>query len=215
MPSSPHNDYDGGGWLTPGGYQHLFGTGLKFHFALVALRPGVAPATVATRLTALAAAAGAQGLAMQPPAEPQVIGQLREVQVLPVALGVFLLLLALGAVGHALATAVRRRRVDVAVLRALGMTRGQARGVVVTQASLLAAVGLLFGVPLGVALGRTVWRAVADYTPLQYVPPLALLALLLVAPVRAARGEPAGRMAGQTGGTAAHRPRPEGGVSVP
>ncbi len=155
---------------------------LKFHVALVALRPGAVQATVSPRLTALAAGAGAKGLALEQPEELQVIGQLREVQVLPVALGVFLLLLALGAVGHALATAVRRRRVDVAVLRALGMTRGQARGVVVTQASLLAAVGLLFGVPLGVALGRTVWRAVADYTPLQYVPPVALLALLLVAP---------------------------------
>jgi hypothetical protein len=182
VPTSPHNDYNTGGWLTPGGYRHLFGTGLKFHFALVALRPGAVPATASPRMTALAAGAGAKGLTLEQPEEPSVIGQLREVQVLPVALGVFLLLLALGAVGHALATAVRRRRVDVAVLRALGMTRGQARGVVVTQASLLAAVGLLFGVPLGVALGRTVWRAVADYTPLQYAPPLALLALLLVAP---------------------------------
>jgi len=77
---------------------------------------------------------------------------------------------------------VRRRRVDVAVLRALGMTRWQSRGIVVTQASVLALVGLLFGVPLGVALGRTLWRVVADYTPLQYVPPVAVLALLLVVP---------------------------------
>jgi hypothetical protein len=28
-----------------------------------------------------------------------------------------------------------------------------------------------------------VWRVVADYTPLQYVPPLALWALLLVGPM--------------------------------
>jgi hypothetical protein len=182
VPSSPHNAYDNGGWLTPAGYRGLFGDGLKFHFSLVALRPGAPADAVATRLAAAAKGAGAQGLAFEPPSDPEVIGQLREVQVLPVALGVFLVLLALGAVGHALATAVRRRRVDVAVLRALGMTRWQSRGIVVTQASVLALVGLLFGVPLGVALGRTLWRVVADYTPLQYVPPVAVLALLLVVP---------------------------------
>ena len=54
---------------------------------------------------------------------------------------------------------------------------------VVTQASVLALVGLVLGVPLGVALGRTVWRYVADSTPLFYVPPVAVLGLLLVAPV--------------------------------
>jgi hypothetical protein len=32
-------------------------------------------------------------------------------------------------------------------------------------------------------LGRTVWRYVADTTPLVYVPPIALLALLLVIPI--------------------------------
>jgi ABC-type lipoprotein release transport system permease subunit len=67
------------------------------------------------------------------------------VRVLPRALGAFLVLLALGTVGHALATAVRRRH-DVAVLRALGMTRRQSQGVVVTQASVLAVAGLLFGI---------------------------------------------------------------------
>jgi ABC-type antimicrobial peptide transport system permease subunit len=63
------------------------------------------------------------------------------------------------------------------------MTRPQSRVVVVTQASVLALVGLLVGVPLGLALGRTVWRYVADTTPLFYVPPVAVLALVLVVPV--------------------------------
>jgi ABC-type antimicrobial peptide transport system permease subunit len=72
---------------------------------------------------------------------------------------------------------------ELQTLRALGMTRWQCRGVVLTQASVLALVGLLFGVPLGLAVGRTVWRAVADYTPLQYVPPTSVGVMLLVAPV--------------------------------
>jgi hypothetical protein len=55
--------------------------------------------------------------------------------------------------------------------------------VVVTQASVLAVVGLAVGVPLGLALGRLVWRLVALNTPLAYHPPLALWALVLIAPL--------------------------------
>ena len=103
-------------------------------------------------------------------------------RILPIVLGIFLALLAIGAVGHALATAVRRRSHDLAVLRALGMTQWQCRWVVVTQATVLALVGLIFGVPLGLAVGRSVWRLVASYTPVEYVPPVAFWALLLVGP---------------------------------
>jgi len=184
VPSSPHNDYNTGGWVTPAGYGQLFGSRTKFHFGLIALRRGADPDAVKGRLEKLASTVpGADGAEFDVAETPSVVAELREVRGLPVALGVFLLLLAVASVGHALATAVRRRRIDVAVLRALGMTRWQSRAVVVTQASVLAVVGLAFGVPLGVALGRIVWRVVADFTPLQYVPPKAVLALLLVGPL--------------------------------
>ena len=42
--------------------------------------------------------------------------------------------------------------------------------------------GLLVGVPLGVIAGRAVWQAVADQTPMVYVPPTATLALILAVP---------------------------------
>jgi ABC-type lipoprotein release transport system permease subunit len=108
---------------------------------------------------------------------------IKDVAVLPLALSGFLALLAVGAVGHALATAVRRRRHELAVLRALGLTRLQSRMVVVTQASVLAVIGVVFGVPLGAALGRSIWRVVAGFTPLAYRPPVAVWALLLIGPV--------------------------------
>ena len=66
-----------------------------------------------------------------------------------------------------------RPRPPPAELRALGTTRLQSRLVVVTQASVLAAIGLAVGVPLGFAVGRFVWRLVAQSTPLAYHPPLA------------------------------------------
>jgi hypothetical protein len=171
-----------GGWVTDGGFDALFDE-FQFRGGFVAVRPGARIDEVATRLHRAAATLGGGDQLFVPPYPPFAAAEIRQVQALPVALGSFLALLAVGALGHALATAVRRRRHDLAVLRALGMTRRQSRGVVVTQATLLALVGLVFGIPLGVALGRTVWRVVADYTPLQFVPPAPVWALLLVGPV--------------------------------
>jgi hypothetical protein len=186
VPSGPHNSYDSGAWLTPAGFQRLFGGAhyaFKFDAAVVSVRPGADVAAVARRLNAAAAAIpGGRGITFGPPPPLPEVQEVKDVAVLPLALSGFLALLALGAVGHALATAVRRRRRELAVLRALGLTRRQARLVVVTQASVLAVAGLAFGVPLGLALGRSVWRVVAGFTPLAYHPPLAVWALVLAAP---------------------------------
>jgi FtsX-like permease family len=170
-----------GGWVTDGGFDALFDA-FQFHGAEVAIRPGAPVAAVADRLRHAAATLGGDAV-FAPPYPPFGAAEVRRVRALPLALGAFLALLAIGAVGHALATAVRRRRHELAVLRALGMTPGQSRVVVATQATVLALVGLAAGIPLGVALGRTVWRVVADYTPLYYVPPVAVWTLLLVGPL--------------------------------
>jgi MacB-like periplasmic core domain/FtsX-like permease family len=187
VPSGPHNGYADGAWLTPGGYDRIFHGAhysFKFDVATVSLRPGADVQAVARRLNAAAAAIpGGKAFTFTPPDPLPDVQTIKDLELLPLALSAFLALLAVSAVGHALATAVRRRRHDLAVLRALGITRGQARQVVTTQASLLAVIGLVFGVPLGIALGRVIWRAVAGFTPLAYHPPFALLALLLVGPV--------------------------------
>jgi len=136
------------------------------------------------RLSAAAASIkGGSGVFFGVPAPPGQLLVVKDVAALPLALGAFLVLLAVGAVGHALVTAVHRRRGELAVLRALGTTRLQSRLVVVTQASVLAAVGLAVGVPLGLAAGRFVWRLVAQSTPLAYHPPLAVWALVLIGPL--------------------------------
>jgi hypothetical protein len=187
VPAGPHNSYYDGAWLTPAGYDRIFRGAhyaFKFHAATVALRPGADVQEVARRLNAAAAAVkGGNAFTFRPPLAPPQVQQLKDVAVLPLALSAFLALLAIGAVGHALSIAVRRRRHELAVLRALGLTRRQSRLVIVTQASLLACVGLAFGIPLGVALGRTLWRAAADRQPLAYHPPLALWVLLLIGPL--------------------------------
>jgi hypothetical protein len=186
VPSGPHNTYDDGAWLTPAGYDWLFSGahyGFKFHFAGVALRAGAAVQAVARRLNADAAAAGGAAFMFLPPAPPPQVQLIKDVVVLPLALSGFLAVLAAGAVGHALALAVRRRRGELAVLRALGLTTRQARMVVVTHGSVLAVIGLALGLPLGLVVGRGVWRVVAGFIPLAYQPPLAVWALVLIGPL--------------------------------
>jgi hypothetical protein len=186
VPAGPHNGYADGAWLTPAGYDRIFAGAhyaFKFHVAAVALRPGADVQAVARRLNAAAAIQGGRAFTFTPPPALPDVQVIKDLELLPLALGAFLALLALGAVGHALSIAVNRRRHELAVLRALGMTRVQIRMAIATQASVLAVIGLAFGVPIGVALGRAIWRVVTGFTPLAYHPPLAVLALLLIGPI--------------------------------
>jgi ABC-type lipoprotein release transport system permease subunit len=114
---------------------------------------------------------------------PQTLDNLRFVRPLPFLLAGFLLVLGVGAVGHSLVSAVRRRRHELAVLRTMGMTPRQAWASSAWQATALALVGVVVGVPLGLALGRVLWRWVAEAAPLYYVAPTAILVLVLALPI--------------------------------
>jgi ABC-type lipoprotein release transport system permease subunit len=87
---------------------------------------------------------------------------LHQVGGLPTVLGALLGGLALLAVGHALVTAVRRRRRDLALLKTLGFNRAQVRATIAWQATTLATVGLIIGIPGGLIIGRLIWRLIAD-----------------------------------------------------
>jgi hypothetical protein len=76
----------------------------------------------------------------------------------------FALIMALMAVlvlAHVLAVAARVRRHDLALLRALGFTRGQSRRTVGWQSLTYAVGAVAVGIPLGVAVGRLTWREYA------------------------------------------------------
>ncbi|MBV9486696.1 MAG: FtsX-like permease family protein [Frankiaceae bacterium] len=186
VPENPHNDYTDGAWLTTAGFAVVQPSQAhdKFHEVRFDLAPGVDPQAAFSRLPK-GLAPGGVGLTTEFITPQQQI-ELRSVRIEPMLLGGFLLLLATGAVGHGLATAVRRRRRDVAVLRALGMTRWQTRLIVIVQATVLALVGLVIGIPLGVAIGRTGWRVLAHATPVLYVAPLALAVVLGAVPATVA-----------------------------
>jgi hypothetical protein len=183
VPEGSHNSYADGGWLTPAGFSGLF-TGFKFHIVLIRTAPGV-PTARAGQIVHGQLARAAPQLAsadLEPAQSPMEMAELGQVKVLPVVLGVFLALLAIGAVGHALVTVVQRRIQDVAVLRVMGVTPRQCRVIVLTQGSVLALAGLLIGIPAGLVAGRLLWRTVAGYTPVQYVPPIATVVMVVIVP---------------------------------
>jgi hypothetical protein len=177
---TPHFSFDQGAWMTVAGFEGvaLPGDGARDEGLLVRFAPGVA---VEEGIAGLAERLGPEA-EIAPSSLPQDVALLRNVRTLPKALAAFLVALGLGALGHVLATAVRRRRHDLAVLRALGFRPMQVAACVAWQAVTVSVVALLLGIPFGIAAGRWSWRWVADSTPLLYVPPVAVTVALLAVP---------------------------------
>lgn len=181
LPQDAHSSFDQGALVTPRGLTHITGQPLlqraeQEDLTLVAYYPhGTRDA-----IRAIHHRTGAEvdGVTM-----PQDVLNLRNVRPLPRALSVFLVLLGIAALGHALVTAVRRRRGELAVLRAMGFTPRQTAVTILAQAGTVALVGLVIGIPLGIILGRLSWEWVADATPLVFSPPVAVAVILLAIPV--------------------------------
>ena len=181
LPATSHTDYDQSGWMTAAGLTRAVGppSDNGEDYLLVEWAPGTDVAAAEQRVVQI----GGRDLFAEAAVLPTAVADLSRIDDLPLALGAFFALLACATVAHALVTTVRRRRHDLAVLRAVGFTRRQTRGAIAWQSSLLAIVGLIVGVPVGIAVGRLTWRWLADEFPIVYSPPAALLAVLIVAGV--------------------------------
>jgi hypothetical protein len=192
LPTTPHSSYDQGAWVTPEQLEAIAGAAPGEQRPgdpeealppvqpgqLLRLRDGVDPATWGEQFD------DGSGLYLVLPAtEPIDLGNLRNVRSLPLLFALFTLVLAVGTVAHVCASVVRRRGTEIAVLKALGMTSRNVRAALAWQATTLSVIGLAVGVPLGVVLGRTLWRLVANETPFVFSPPVAVVALLVALPV--------------------------------
>jgi hypothetical protein len=145
--------------------------------ALVRLAPGVDVERFTEQL------AGAVELA--PRTAPAEVRNLEQLGLLPLALAAFLAGVALLALVHGLVSTLRRQARDIAVLRTLGLTPRQARGSVIVAALVVVGIGVLVGVPLGLALGRMIWAAVASVTSVGTAISTPSTVLLLLAPAAA------------------------------
>jgi hypothetical protein len=180
LPATSHTSYDQSAWMTAEGLSPVLppdvGGDTGVSGVLLEFRPGTDLDTQIERLQAL-------GLEyVDAPVAPPAVEGLGNIRGLPLTLAVFFALIAVATVAHALVTTVRRRQRDLAVLRSMGLTRRDSRLAIGWQSTLLAIVGLVVGVPLGIVVGRFVWRQIAESFPVVYVSPLALFAMVVVIP---------------------------------
>ena len=126
---------------------------------------------------------GGDQLNLSPVSRPSDIVALARLRPTPFVLAGLLVLLVSAAVANALFVAVRRRRFDLAVLKTLGETRRQLLATVAWQASSTAIVAVVIGLPVGVVLGRWIWRALADAIGVVADPATPWIALAVLAAV--------------------------------
>jgi ABC-type lipoprotein release transport system permease subunit len=185
FPSDVHAGFDQGLWLAPAGFAasappvDLARDVGPARAVAVQFAPDVS-AAAATRK--LARELGDTVLDVSPADVPVELTNLRNVRTLPVVLATFLALLAVAAMWHVLMTSARVRRRELAVFRAIGMTRSGTRLVLSSQATAIAAAGLVVGIPIGIVVGRSAWSVVTGRVPLEDVPPWPLIGIALLIP---------------------------------
>lgn len=180
FPHEVHSGFTEGAWITPGRMKVVAGVGQQTEqTAAVRWKPGT---DHPRSLAAMTKAFGSTDRDVEAAELPPELVNLKRVRTVPLVLVSFLVLLAVASLGHVLIASVRRRRRDFAVLRSIGFTRRMTIAVVGSHSTAVGLVGLLVGIPLGLALGRLAWTWVARAVPLVHVSPLALTALVVTVP---------------------------------
>jgi len=93
-------------------------------------------------------------LGVQHPAE---IANYQSTGATPVVLAAGLAVGAIVALALTLLASVRRQRRDLALLKTLGFTGRQLAATIASQASVIAVIAVVVGVPVGIAVGRQLW----------------------------------------------------------
>ncbi|MGH8774580.1 MAG: FtsX-like permease family protein [Jiangellaceae bacterium] len=116
---------------------------------------------------------------------PAQIADVAAMRSAPVLLAALVALAMAGGLALAIGLAVRTRRRELAILKALGSTGGQVRATLRWQALTVAVAGLVAGAPLGLALGMTAWREFAGNLGIPSAPVVSVpwIAVVVVAAV--------------------------------
>ena len=123
------------------------------------------------------------GFQIQGVQRPSDITAYDRVRTTPLVLALVLALLAAATVAHALFSAVRRRRRDLAMLATLGLTRRQVSATVAWQATTVGVFALAIGLPVGIIGGRWAWGFLADDLGTLSEPKVPVLLVALAVPV--------------------------------
>lgn len=139
---------------------------------------------------------------------PNTVNNYAAIDATPAVLAAVLAVLGLGVLAQFTVASARRSRRDFAVLKVLGMTRGDLRAVSLCQAAAVTVAALAAGLPLGIAGGHWAWELFAGQAglppgavtplPVLWMIPATLAVALLVA-------SPAARSVGRLPAAAALR----------
>jgi hypothetical protein len=114
------------------------------------------------------------------PAEPTVLVNFGESVNFPLLFAVALSVFGAATLLHLLLVSVARRRAEAGLLKALGFVRRQVAAAVCWQATMVALTGIVVGAPIGIAVGRVLWRVFATnfgVVPVAVVEPVLIVAL--------------------------------------
>lgn len=80
----------------------------------------------------------------------------------PLIFGAMLAVVGAATLAHLLIVSVARRRREIGLLKVLGFVNRQVASAVAWQATAIALIGIIIGIPLGVAAGEAIWNAFAN-----------------------------------------------------
>ena len=123
------------------------------------LKPGTSGTVLAARIAGANPGGDPGGTYRQPRVLGRAIADAAQMGRQPLILALGLAAAVTVSLAAALLASVRLRRPRHALLKALGLTRGQIRATVAGQASVILVAASAAGVPLGIAVGRWAWAA--------------------------------------------------------
>jgi ABC-type lipoprotein release transport system permease subunit len=98
----------------------------------------------------------------------------------PLILSLVIILFGLATLVHVLVVSLVRRANESQVLLTIGFVRRQVALTVIWQALAIALIAVIVGIPLGVALGRLIWRLFADNLGVVSIPIVVIASISLV-----------------------------------
>ena len=147
---------------------------------LVRFKSGVDSNMAREKLRKALASFGAQVNPLNTPADLLSFGRSKN---LPYLLSGMLAALALATLGHAMFSAVNRRRRDLAILKTMGFTRGDTGRAIAWQSTTFIAVALAVGIVGGAAAGRWLWTVYANGLGIIAEPRVPVATYLAIVPI--------------------------------
>jgi PPIC-type PPIASE domain/FtsX-like permease family len=173
VPEGTFNELGKGAALTFKAYRQL-DPGAQYYSFEARIAPGADRSATLARLE--------RRYVTPAPGPPKTVADFGGVRELPLVVSGLLVAIAAAVLAHTLVMATRYRRRQLGVLKTLGFDRRQVLATVAWQATTLAALGLIVGLPLGVSLGRSAWTLFAEQIGVVPEPVTPLRLILLVIP---------------------------------